>query len=189
VVRLRAPRPRRDTLEESSEPDVPDFVLADLLTLAPHLRPRYPHVLPNPSLDPQFERQRMYDSFVLWCERLATSTPLLLLVEDVHWADHGTLALLRHMARRVRRARLFLVVTYRDTEMSDQGHPLHSMLLDLNRERLVENSNSRLNREQARDLPVPCCPQQEILPQVSRQPIPRNRRQSILHRRSVQRID
>ena len=144
----------RETFEHSSSPDVPDFVLADLLTLAPHLRPRYPHILLNPTIDPQFERQRMYDSFVLWCEMLAASTPLLLLIEDVHWSDHGTLALLRHLARRVQKARLFLIMTYRDTEIElDPNHPLHSILLDLNRERLAEELKlTRLNREQTRDL-------------------------------------
>jgi DNA-binding SARP family transcriptional activator len=144
----------RDTLERSYSPDVPDFVLADLLTLAPHLRPRYPHILFNPTLNPRFEQQRMFDSFVTWCEALAAAAPLLLLIEDVHWADNGTLALLRHLARRVRKARLFLVMTYRDTEIvSDQAHPLHSILLDLNRERLAEQLQlMRLTREQTRDL-------------------------------------
>jgi serine/threonine protein kinase/DNA-binding SARP family transcriptional activator len=144
----------RETLEHSSEPDLPNFVLADLLTLAPHLRPRYPHVLFNPTLDPHFEQQRMFDSFVTWCEELATSAPLLLLIEDVHWADNGTLALLRHLARRVRKARLLLVMTYRDTEIElDQSHPLYSILLDLNRERLAEELKlTRLNREQTREL-------------------------------------
>jgi predicted ATPase len=144
----------REVLEHADGPDVPEFVLADLLTLAPHLRPRYPHILPNPSLDAQFEQQRMYDSFVLWCEKLAASTPLLLLIEDLHWSDHGTLSLLHQLARRVRQARLFLVVTYRDTEIElDESHPLHAILLDINRERLAEELKLvRLNREQTRDL-------------------------------------
>jgi serine/threonine protein kinase/DNA-binding SARP family transcriptional activator len=144
----------RETFEHSYSPDVPNFVLADLLTLAPHLHPRYPHVLPNPGLDPQFERQRMFDSFVTWCETLAAQAPLLLVVEDVHWADGGTLTLLRHLARRVSKARLLLVMTYRDTEIElDQAHPLHAILLDLNRERLAEELKlARLNHEQTRDL-------------------------------------
>jgi tetratricopeptide (TPR) repeat protein len=144
----------RETLEHSNSLDVPDFVLADLLTLAPHLQPRYPHVLPNPSLDPQFERQRMFDSFVTWCETLATQAPLLLVVEDVHWADGGTLNLLRHLARRVSKARLLLVITYRDTEVElDQAHPLHAILHDFNRERLAEELKlARLNHEQTHDL-------------------------------------
>jgi DNA-binding SARP family transcriptional activator len=144
----------REAFENPSGPDLPDFILADLLTLAPHLRPHYPHVAVNPPLDPQFEQQRVFDSFVAWCEMLAAHAPLLLLVEDVHWADGGTLALLRHLARRARRARLLLVMTYRDTEVeSDQAHPLNAVLLDLNRERLAEQLRlARLSREHTRDL-------------------------------------
>lgn len=144
----------RAAFENQSGPDLPEFILADLLILAPHLRPHYPHVSPNPSLDPQFEQQRVFDSFVAWCEMLAAHAPLLLLVEDVHWSDGGTLALLRHVARRARKARLLLVMTYRDTEVElDQTHPLHAILLDLNRERLAEHLElTRLSREQTRDL-------------------------------------
>ena len=144
----------RETFENPSGPVIPDFVLADLLTLAPHLRSHYPQVPPNPALDPQFEQQRVFDSFVAWCETLAAHMPLLLLMEDVHWADGGTLALLRHLARRVRKARLLLVMTYRDAEVElDQAHPLNAVLLDLNRERLAEHLKlARLSREQTRDL-------------------------------------
>lgn len=144
----------RAAFEDPSGPDLPEFILADLLTLAPHLRPHYPHILPNPPLDPQFEQQRVFDSFTAWCEMLAAQTPLLLLVEDVHWADGGTLALLRHLARRARKAQLLLVMTYRDTEVElDQAHPLNAVLHDLNRERLAQPIRLiRLSREHTRDL-------------------------------------
>lgn len=144
----------RETLEDTTAPNLPPFVLADLLTLAPHLRPSYPHVPTNPTLDPAFEQQRLIDSFAVWGETLAASAPLLLLVEDVHWADGGTLALLRHLARRARKARLLLVMTYRDTEVElDQTHPLNAIILDLNRERLAAKLPlARLDREQTREL-------------------------------------
>lgn len=144
----------RATFENPSGPDLPAYILADLLTLAPHLRSYHPSIPPNPPLDPQFEQQRIFDSFASWCEALAAHTPLLLLVEDVHWADGGTLALLRHLARRARKARLLLLMTYRDTEVeSDEAHPLNAILLDLNRERLAEHLNlARLSREHTRDL-------------------------------------
>ncbi len=144
----------RQAFESSPGPELPGFVLADLLTLAPHLRPRFPHVPRNPRLDPAFEQQRVFDSFVAWCEALSADQPLLMLVEDVHWADVGTLALLRHLARRVQKARLLLVMTYRDNEVElDQTHPLNAMLLDLNRERLAGQLKlARLSREQIREL-------------------------------------
>lgn len=144
----------REAFEDPAGPAIPEFILADLLTLAPHLRPHYPHIPPNPPLDPQFEQQRVFDSFTTWCETLAAHTPMLLLVEDVHWADGGTLALLRHLTRRARKARLLLVMTYRDAEVElDQAHPLNAVLHDLNRERLAEHIRlMRLSREHTRDM-------------------------------------
>ena len=144
----------RSTLEKSSILDLPEFVLADLLTLAPHLRSRYPNIQPNPPLDLGFEQQRVFDSFVAWCELLSAHVPLLMVVEDVQWSDVSTIALLHNLARRVHKVRLLLVMTYRDTEVElDQGHPLNPLLLDLNRERLSEHIKLlSLSHSETRDL-------------------------------------
>jgi ABC-type oligopeptide transport system substrate-binding subunit/predicted Ser/Thr protein kinase/tetratricopeptide (TPR) repeat protein len=126
---------------------LPPHVLADLITLAPALRARFPNLPPNPPIDPQAEQQRMYESVVEMCASLA---PLLLVIDDAHWADGGTLALLRHLARRSRatRARLLVVLTYREVEL-DEARALNTMLHDLNRERLATRLKlGRLNREQ-----------------------------------------
>ena len=80
---------------------LPDFVLADLLTFAPQLRPRYPRLASNPTLEPEFERERLFDSFISWCEIITSQAPLFLWVEDVHWADSGTLSLLHYLAHRL----------------------------------------------------------------------------------------
>jgi len=133
---------------------LPDFVLADLITLAPGLRARYPDIPLNPPLDPQSEQERIYESVVELCIRLAQTTlsPLLLFVDDTHWADSGTLFLLRHLARRLRRQGAMIIATYREIEL-DEARPLHEVLLDLNRERLAARLKlSRLSREQTRDL-------------------------------------
>ena len=148
---------------------LPAYILADLLALAPQLRPRYPDVPSNPRLAPAFERQRVFDSFVTWCELLAHQAPVLLVVEDVHWADSGTLSLLHHLARRTGDARLLLAMTYRDTEVElveDRG--LQGVLLDLNRERLATALKlGRLNREQTRDLATMLlAPDRAIRPEV-----------------------
>jgi DNA-binding SARP family transcriptional activator len=144
----------REATENQIHINFPEFILADLLTLAPHLRPYYPHIQPNPALDPWFEQQRVFDSFAAWCEMLANHAPLLIIVEDVHWASGGTLALLRHLVRRVRKARLLLVMTYRDIDVElDPAHPLKPVLLELQRERLAKNLQlAPLDREHIRDM-------------------------------------
>ncbi len=133
---------------------LPEYVLADLLRLAPHLGSRFPDIQPNPTLDDDFERERLFDSFVTWCEALAHKSPVLMVVEDVHWADSGSLSLLRHLARRGRQTRLMLVATYRDSEAhSALAQSLSQVLLDFSRERLAEPlSLPRLNQEQTGEM-------------------------------------
>jgi tetratricopeptide (TPR) repeat protein len=131
---------------------LPDFVLADLLTLAPSLRLRFPDVPPNPSLDPKSEQQRLFENVVAFCQALCHQAPLLLVLEDAHWADSGSLALLRHLARRTRRQPLLLVATYREVEL-DQTRPFQEVLVDLTRERLATRLRlSRLDQVGTRDM-------------------------------------
>jgi tetratricopeptide (TPR) repeat protein len=142
----------RDGAGEQLAAALPDFVLADLLTLAPSLRLRFPDVPPNPSLDAKAEQQRLFESLVAFCQALCEGAPLLLVLEDAHWADSGSLALLRHLARRTRRQPLLLVATYREVEL-DQTRPFQEVLLDLNRERLATRLRLlRLDREGTCDL-------------------------------------
>lgn len=56
--------------------------------------------------------------------------PTVVVIEDVHWADDGTLDLLRFLGRRVARANVLVLATYRDTELT-RGHPLRIAMGDL----------------------------------------------------------
>ena len=56
--------------------------------------------------------------------------PLVLVIEDVHWADGATLDLLRFLARRMAQTRALLVLTWRGSEVGE-GHPLRSLLAGL----------------------------------------------------------
>jgi tetratricopeptide (TPR) repeat protein len=142
----------RRSLQDGLGLELPAYVLADLLTLAPALRQAYPEIPPNPPLDPQAEQHRLYENVVTSFVTLCQASPVLLVLEDVHWADSGTLALLRHLARRTRRQPLLIVATYREVEL-DQSRPFQNVLMDLNRERLATRLKlSRLSREETRAL-------------------------------------
>jgi tetratricopeptide (TPR) repeat protein len=144
----------RRALEGSARggPALPDFVLADLVALAPALRLNFPGVPPNPVLDPESEQQRLFESVVALFMALSERGPLLLVLEDGHWADSGSLALLRHLARRMRRRPVLIVVTYREVEL-DGTRPFRDLLVELNRERLATRLKlSRLDREGTRRL-------------------------------------
>ena len=143
----------REALLKTKE-DIPDSILADLITLSPELSARFPHVPKNPPSDHVTEQQHLMESIVALCKILASHTPLLVVVEDIHCADASTLLLLRHLARRSRSAklRLLMVLTYRALDRK-QNSTLHTVLLDLNRERLaVQIKLDPFSREQTRAL-------------------------------------
>ena len=77
---------------------------------------------------------------------------MLLVLDDAHWADSGSLSMLRHLARRLRHKRVLLMATYREVEL-DEARPFHEVMLDLNRERLAARMKlSRLSREETEAL-------------------------------------
>jgi tetratricopeptide (TPR) repeat protein len=140
----------RRTLGEGSPNGLPltEFVLADLLSLAPDLRARHPNVPPNPPLEPQAEQQRLFENMVAFCGAVSEQAPVMVVLDDAHWADSGSLSLLRHLARRTRQKRVLLMATYREVEL-DEARPFHEVMLDLNRERLATRLKlARLNREE-----------------------------------------
>jgi tetratricopeptide (TPR) repeat protein len=133
--------PFRQILKESLDEaeiaeQLPNYVMADLITIAPELRDKYPHIPQNPPLDALSEQQHVFESVVAWCAALSSTTPLLLVIEDIHWADSGTLYLLRHLARRTRKMHILVAMTYRETEVTDLCC-LPQVLYDFNRERLA----------------------------------------------------
>ncbi len=144
----------RDTFEHSShiEINLPAEALRDLLPIIPSLRSRFTDILPDQNYDPHADQQRAYESFVAFCSALSSLGPLVLFVDDVHWADSDTLFLLKNLARRGRKLPLLIVMTYRDSEL-ESAPDLNKVLLDLNRERLaVHLKLERLSRQETHDL-------------------------------------
>ena len=128
------------------------MILADLLALVPELHPYYPDTLPNPTLTPEAEQQRQFESVVAFFSLLSESAAIMLALDDAHWADSGSLALLRHLARRTRRQRLLLAASYRELEL-DEARPLHEALLDFDRNRLATRLKlGRFTREETGEL-------------------------------------
>ena len=132
--------------------EVPEFVLADLLQLTPDLRPYYPDISPPPKLDPEAEQQRLFENMVALFDVLAHHAPSLLVLEDAHWGDSGSLSMLRHLVRRTRRKALMIMATYREVEL-DEAKPFQRVMLDLSREQHATRLKlTRLNTDQTRDM-------------------------------------
>jgi hypothetical protein len=85
-----------------------------------------------PSTDPDEDRWRLYQALAAFLKNASTVQPLLLILEDLHWADRGTLDLLVFLARQLSGARLLVVGNYRDVEV-DRAHPLSGVLAELRR--------------------------------------------------------
>lgn len=83
--------------------------------------------------DPETERARLFDAVTTLLRTAAQDAPVVLVVDDVHWAQQPTLLLLRHLVRDAEGASLVVMATYRETELS-RTHPLAEMLAELRRE-------------------------------------------------------
>jgi DNA-binding CsgD family transcriptional regulator len=95
--------------------------LAPLLDIARDAKPRFSSRLAQP-------RPVLFDAVL--DELRVADTPVLFVVEDVHWADEATLDLLKFVGRRIDSAKALLAITFRDDELS-ATHPLRRLLGDL----------------------------------------------------------
>lgn len=104
----------------------------EITRLVPEL-PALVGELPTPAAtDPDTERHRLHMAVADLLANVSQSRPILLVVEDGHWADAPTLLLIRHLARAAQNARLMLLVTFRDTE-TELAPELAETLADLRR--------------------------------------------------------
>ncbi|HEX8681874.1 MAG TPA: AAA family ATPase [Ardenticatenaceae bacterium] len=96
---------------------VPPIWLAEVARLLPDLRVRLPN-LPAPAvLPPEEERRRVFEAFARCLDAL-DGQPLVLFLDDLHWADRATLDWLGYLTHRLRERALLLVGTYRSEEAS-----------------------------------------------------------------------
>ncbi|MGN6867721.1 MAG: helix-turn-helix transcriptional regulator [Solirubrobacteraceae bacterium] len=81
-------------------------------------------------------------------QRLAVDRPLMLVLEDLHWADRSTLDLVALLVRALRAARVLLVISFRSDELQ-RGHPLRSLVTGWERVRSVRRIElQRFTREE-----------------------------------------
>jgi tetratricopeptide (TPR) repeat protein len=104
---------------------------ADIARIIPEVRERL-KVQPRPKVDPEEERYRLMQAVTDFLGSAAAAQPLLIVLEDLHSADKGTLEMLGHVARYLADKRLLLVGTYRDVEV-DRTHPLSAAMAELRR--------------------------------------------------------
>jgi DNA-binding CsgD family transcriptional regulator len=85
---------------------------------------------PAPPPGDGFERVQLFDGVLSLLVRLSEQAPLLLVIEDLHWADRSTRDLLAFLLRTLRGGRVALVASYRSDELH-RRHPLRPLLAEL----------------------------------------------------------
>src|ERR1700712_4699062 len=110
-------------------------------------------LLPNlalaPEADVDVDGAQLLELVLGVIERLAERSPVLILIEDLHWADQSTLDLLAYLVRTLHGVPVLLVGTFRSDEIN-RRHPLHALLTGWERGRLVRRIDlARFDRAEA----------------------------------------
>ncbi len=104
----------------------------ELSRVARNLRERIPDLPAPQTSDPETERYLLYSAVAGLLEQVGQTVPLCVVLDDLHWADGQSVALLKHLVRTVERGALQLIATYRDSDLG-KDHPLTAVLADLRR--------------------------------------------------------
>jgi tetratricopeptide (TPR) repeat protein len=122
----------------------PDLVREDLgddapevARMVPELHRRFPDIGDPLDLPPEQQRRYFFNALAAFITRGSKRFPLLLVIDDVHWADEPSLLLIEHMAAVLPELRVLGIGTYRDVEL-DVARPLAATLERLVRGRLVD---------------------------------------------------
>lgn len=123
----------------------PDEVLAgyvasrggEIARLARNFARRAPDAPLPQSSHPETERFLLFRAVDELLLAVGRAQPLCVVLDDFHWADGQSVALLRHVARAVEQGALLVIVTYRDSDLT-KDHPLTGVLADLRRSDGVE---------------------------------------------------
>ena len=110
---------------------------AELARLMPQLRNLFPEIPTPQELPPEQARRVLFDAIGQTLARTADDRPVLLLLDDLHWADEESLLLLASLARLIKTLPVLIIGTFRDFEVEPAG-PLSAAIDELVRIRMVE---------------------------------------------------
>ena len=111
----------------------------EIYKLVPEIRQKLITFSESPPLSPEQERDRLFEAVSQFVTNISKTAPLLVVLDDLQWADPSSLLLLHYLARGIYRENLFLLGAYRDTEVEEK-HPLSPVLTELNRARLLQSA-------------------------------------------------
>ncbi|HKC82983.1 MAG TPA: AAA family ATPase, partial [bacterium] len=98
-----------------------------LATLVPSLRQKVRGIAATHEMPADRIREQLFKSIYEFLSEIQGNKPLLILLDDLHWADEATVLLLRDLAQRINGSRMVMLGTYWDTEL-DSGRPFGNAL-------------------------------------------------------------
>ena len=125
--------PLADALRDATTGPSPGGVLLDALAARPvlsRLLPDRNESQPAGGDMPGLVQQQLFGAVLGMLAELAGASPVLLVLEDVHWADQSTRDLLTFLSRMLHNERLAVVATYRSDDMH-RRHPLRPLVAEL----------------------------------------------------------
>jgi eukaryotic-like serine/threonine-protein kinase len=105
----------------------------EVAKLVSEVHARFPDIPEAQPLEAEAERLRLYESVSTFIRNAATANPIVLFLDDIHWADKPSLLLMRYLARAIAGQRVLILGAYRDVEL-DRTHPLSEVMATLRRE-------------------------------------------------------
>lgn len=137
-------------LQRADDPvlaELPDVTRAELARLIPELG--------EPPGEPETERgevqRRLFDAFLELISSLGAERPVLLWIEDIHWADRSTRSFLSFLSASLTEERAMVVATYRSDELN-RRHPLRPLLAELERSPCAQRIQlERFDRDEVAD--------------------------------------
>lgn len=121
---------------------------ADISGILPELTAKLEGLVRAPALDPEQMRFRLFFSITTFLKNISRSQQVVLVLDDLHWADESSLLLLEFLAKEISASSLMVLGTYRDAEVTG-SHPLVQTLGNLVRESHFQRIQMKgLNRQE-----------------------------------------
>ena len=120
----------------------------DVVRLVPEIHRVAGDIPPPAELTPEQQRRVLFNAVLDLFRRLGARQPVVLLLDDLHWADEATLGLLQHLTPHLSGLQLLAVGTYRDVEL-DVGKPFEKAMAALVRQKQAERLRLRRLPEEA----------------------------------------
>lgn len=86
----------------------------------------------------ELSQDAVYDQYATTLREFTKRHPLIIVLDDLQWADNASIGLLFHLTRQIKENKLFIIGTYRPNDLAvgrgEKGHPLQSPLHEIKRE-------------------------------------------------------